>query len=85
MFTRLFYSLAPVESLSLAAANYSGELTTGFQPQEENKHSRKITMIENTLNPLRCTARGGYPAPELSVGMLRGERRWNGERSYVPL
>jgi len=60
------FALAPVESLALTAANYSGELGL---TQDDNKHSRKITMIENTLNPLRCTARGGYPAPELSVSI----------------
>ncbi|KAK2160954.1 hypothetical protein LSH36_124g07015 [Paralvinella palmiformis] len=62
--THYVFVRAPVESLALTAANYSGELGL---TQDDNKHSRKITMIENTLNPLRCTARGGYPAPELSI------------------
>jgi hypothetical protein len=60
---------APIVSLTLTAGNYTADAA---MTQEASIHSRTVTLIENTLNPLRCVARGGYPAPDLMVSGTRG-------------
>lgn len=57
------FPLAPIESVLIAG----GVSTTPDGVETEVTSELSLVFIEGTLAPLRCSATGGYPPPDITI------------------